>query len=154
MEINIIKGSKEYINACEEALVNSELGRRYFSKEGSAKKAINEGLSKGEIYIALDANKECKGFICFITNGIFHSFPYLHIIAVKENSRNSGIGKKLLEFFEEVCFKDNTKLFLVVADFNPDAKRLYERVGYVEVGSIPSLYRVGITEHLMMKLKE
>lgn len=154
MEINILKGSKEYINACEEALVNSELGRRYFSKEGSAKEALKEGFSKGEIYIALDDNDECKGFVWFIANGIFHSFPYLHIIAVNQDSRNSGIGKKLLQFFEEVCFKDNTKLFLVVADFNPDAKRLYEKVGYVEVGTIPSLYRVGITEHLMMKLRE
>jgi ribosomal protein S18 acetylase RimI-like enzyme len=154
MEINIIKGNIEYINACEEALVNSELGRRYFSNKGSAKKALEEGFAKGEIYIALDANEECKGFIWFIVNGIFHAFPYLHIIAVKEDIRNSGIGKKLLEFFEEVCFKDYTKLFLVVADFNPEAKRLYEKVGYVEVGIIPSLYRLGITEHLMMKLRE
>lgn len=154
MEINIIKGSIEYINACEEALVNSELGRNYFSKEGSAKNALQEGFSKGEIYIALDANEDCKGFIWFIANGIFHAFPYLHIIAVKQESRNSGIGKKLLQFFEEVSFKDNRKLFLVVADFNPAAKRLYEKVGYVEVGNIPSLYRSGISEHLMIKLRE
>jgi ribosomal protein S18 acetylase RimI-like enzyme len=59
-----------------------------------------------------------------------------------------------LQFFEDICFKDYTKLFLVVADFNPDAKMLYEKVGYVEVGTIPSLYRAGITENLMMKSRE
>jgi ribosomal protein S18 acetylase RimI-like enzyme len=154
MEVNIIKGSIEYMNDCEDALVNSELGRRYFSQSGSARKALQEGFAKGEIYIALDESKGCKGFIWFILGGIFHSFPYLHIVAVKQESRNQGIGKKLLQFFEDICFKDYTKLFLVVADFNPDAKILYEKVGYIEVGTIPSLYRVGITEYLMMKLRE
>lgn len=81
MHIKIIKGSIEYIDDCEEALVNSELWKRYS------------------------------------------------------------------------CFKDFSKLFLVVADFNPDARRLYEKIGYTEVGCIPSLYREGITENLMMKLR-
>jgi hypothetical protein len=31
------------------------------------------------------------GFLWFINNGAFHSFPYLHIIAVKEEFRNLGI---------------------------------------------------------------
>lgn len=154
MEINIIKGSIEYINDCEDALVNSELGRRYFSEKGSARKALQEGFAKGEIYIAIDAREGCKGFIWFILEGIFHSFPYLHIIAVKQESRNNGIGKKLLQFFEDICFKDYTKLFLVVGDFNPNAKILYEKVGYIEVGTIPSLYRAGINENLMMKSRE
>lgn len=151
MKINIVKGSIDYINDCEHSLVNSELGIRYFSKEGSARKALQEGFAKEEIYIALDENKNCQGFIWCILDGIFHSFPYLHIIAVKQESRGQGIGKVLLKFFEEICFKKYSKLFLVVADFNPKAKKLYEEVGYVEVGTIPSLYRDGITEYLMMK---
>jgi len=154
MELTIVKGSMNYINDCEEALVNSELGRRYFSEKGSARKALEEGFAKEEIYIAIDNNHSCKGFIWFILDGIFHSFPYLHIIAVNEENRKRGIGKKLLKFFEDLCFKDYTKLFLVVADFNPDAKILYKRIGYIEVGSIPNLYRSGVTEYLMMKLRE
>jgi ribosomal protein S18 acetylase RimI-like enzyme len=154
MEITIVKGSMKYIDDCEEALTNSELGRRYFSKEGSARKALEEGFSKGEIHLALDNNQGCKGFIWIIMEGIFHSFPYVHIVAVKKENRKQGIGKKLLSFFEDLCFKDYTKLFLVVADFNPDAKMLYESIGYIEVGAIPNLYREGITEHLMMKTRE
>ena len=41
----------------------------------------------------------------------------------------------------------------LVADFNPDAKILYEKIGYMEIGIIPGLYREGITEYLMMKLR-
>jgi len=86
-----------------------------------------------------------------ILNGIFHSFPYIHIIAVKRENRGQGIGKILLKFVEDVYYKNYSKLFLVVADFNPSAKRLYERIGYSAIGDIPNLYRNGITECLMMK---
>jgi ribosomal protein S18 acetylase RimI-like enzyme len=154
MGIAILKGKMDYIDDCEEALVKSELGLRYFSKEGSARKALEEGFEKQQIHIAVDYNNNCLGFIWYILGGIFHSFPYLHIIAVKEESRNHGVGKKLLKFFEDTCFKEYSKIFLVVADFNPDAKRLYEKIGYIEVGSIPSLYREGIAEYIMMKSRD
>jgi ribosomal protein S18 acetylase RimI-like enzyme len=153
MEISIIKGSINNINACEEALSNSELGKRYFGASGSARRALVEGFEKGEIYTAMDSDNNCVGFIWFILEGVFHSFPYIHIIAVNEKYRNLGIGKKLLEFFEDICFKNSSKSFLVVADFNPKAKELYENIGYNELCAIPDLYRKGITEHLMMKLK-
>ena len=153
MEIAILKGKLDYIDDCEEALVKSELGLRYFSKEGSARKALEEGFGKDQIYIAMDSNNNCMGFIWYILGGIFHSFPYLHIIAVKKESRNLGIGKKLLKFFEDICFREYTKVFLVVADFNPGSKMLYKKIGYIEVGSVPNLYREGITEYIMMKLR-
>jgi len=152
MNIKIIKAGISYINDCEEALVNSEIGKRYFSKEGSAKKHLEEGFSKKEIYVALEDNK-CLGFVWVIENGIFHSFPYIHIIAVKEESRGKGIGKILLNFVEKVYFEKYSKLFLVVGDFNPQAKRLYEKLGYSLIGDIKDLYRDGITESLMMKIK-
>lgn len=154
MEISIIKGNMNYINDCEEALVNSELGRKYFSEKGSARQALIKGIVKEEIYVAIDKNNRCKGFVWLVLDGAFHSFPYLHIIAVKEEYRNQEIGKKLLKFVEDASFKDYAKLFLVVADFNPRAKKLYESIGYVEVGNIPNLYRAGINERLMMKSRE
>ena len=154
MHIKIIKGNMNHINDCKEALINSELGKRYFTESGRAKKALEEGFSKEEIYLAVDINNNCMGFLWFILGGAFHSFPYLHIIAVKEESRNNGVGRKLLQYFEDICFKDFSKVFLVVGDFNPDAKRLYEEIGYIEVGCLPSLYREGINEHLMMKIRE
>ncbi|SHO45071.1 GNAT family N-acetyltransferase [Anaerocolumna xylanovorans] len=154
MDITVVKGSISYINECEVALVNSELGKRYFSEKGSVRKSLEEGFGKGEIYIAIDKDNNCKGFVWVILNGIFHAFPYIHIIAVKSEDRGQGIGKILLKFIEDVYFENYSKLFLVVADFNPDAKRLYERIGYSVIGDIPDLYRKDITECLMMKSRE
>lgn len=150
----IVQGTKEHIGGCEEALLHSELGNRYFSETGSARKALEEGFGKGQIYVALDEEGICRGFIWFILNGIFHSFPYLHIIAVKAEGRNKGTGKKLLQYFEDFCFAEHSKVFLVVADFNSDAQRFYESAGYVQVGSVPGLYREGITEYFMMKVRK
>lgn len=153
MEITIKKGSLEYLNDCEDTLLNSELGRKYFSNEGSGKNAILEGLEQGNLYIAL-INDLCVGFIWYMPKGAFHSFPYLHIISVKEEHRNKGIGRKLMKFLEDIVFVNADKIFLVVADFNPEAKYFYEKNGYRQVGEIPSLYRKGITEYLMMKERE
>jgi len=151
MVINIIKAENKYLIDCKVALKKSELGRVYFEEEDKAIKALNDGISKGEIFIALNKECICVGFTWFILNGAFHSFPYLHMIAVKEEFRNLGIGKKLLEHFEDIASKTSSKLFLVVADFNPKAKLLYQSIGYKEVGIIPNLYKAGVTECLMMK---
>lgn len=154
MEITIIKGNINHIDDCEDALVNSELGKRYISEKGKARKALEEGFHENDIYVAIDKNNDCKGFVWVIVNGIFHSSPYIHIIAVKSESRGQGIGKMLLKYIEDVYYQKYSKLFLVVSDFNPDAKRLYKDIGYSAIGDIPDLYRKGITECLMMKSKE
>ncbi len=154
MDIRVEKGNLQYLNDCEEALVYSELGVKYFSSEGSARGALKKGFQREEIYLAFDQKQKCIGFIWIILDGAFHSFPYLHIIAVKKEMRGLGIGRQLLEFFEELCFPKSSKLFLVVADFNPKAQKLYEEVGYQQMGILPDLYREGITEHLMMKVRK
>ncbi len=151
MDFKVAKADEKYVNDCKMALQNSDLGRVYFSDEDKATQAIIEGISKGEILVAINNEGICLGFIWFILNGAFHSFPYLHIIAIKEEFRNLGIGRKLLDYFEQVISKGCPKVFLVVADFNPKAKHLYQSIGYKEVGIIPNLYKSGVTEHLMMK---
>lgn len=152
MNIKIEKGKLLYLSDCKEALLDSELGRKYFN-EDSGEKAILEGLEQETLYVAIIDN-ECASFAFYIPNGIFHSFPYFHLIAIKDKYRSKGIGKKLIYFLETLAFTNKDKVFFVVADFNPDAKRLYEKLGYKQVGEIPNLYRNGINEYLMMKEKE
>ena len=149
-EITFAKGSERHLKDCKVALCQSTLGEKYFSSPGSAENAILEGIQQGNLYVALIGD-ECVGFTYIIPKGAFHSFPYLHIIAVKEEFRDKGIGKALLDYSERIAFEMADKFFLVVADFNPDAKRFYERNGYQQVGEIPNLYRPGITEYLMAK---
>ena len=148
--ISFAEGNEQHLKDCKDALCRSALGEKYFSSPGSAENAILEGIRQGNLYVAL-IGEECVGFTYIIPRGAFHGFPYLHIIAVKEEYRDRGIGKALLDHSERIALEMADKLFLVVADYNPDAKRLYERIGYRQVGEIPNLYRPGITEYLMVK---
>ena len=149
-EITFAKGNEQHLKDCRDALCRSTLGERYFSSPGSAENAILEGIYQGNLYAAL-IGEECVGFTYIIPGGAFHSFPYLHIIAIKEEYRGKGIGKALLDYSENIVCETADKLFLVVADYNPEAKRFYERNGYQQVGTIPNLYRSGITEYMMVK---
>ena len=148
--ITFAKGNEQQLKDCKAALCQSTLGEKYFSSPGSAENAILEGIRQGNLYVAL-IGEACIGFTYIIPKGAFHSFPYLHIIAMEEEYRDRGIGKALLDYSERIAFEMADKLFLVVADYNPDAKRFYERNGYQQVGEIPNLYRPGITEYLMAK---
>lgn len=141
----------EHLPACVDALLNSELGRQYFTETG-ANREITRGINKGEIYVALEEN-HCLGFVWGIIDAAFFIYPYMHIVAVREEFRGRGIGQKLIKFCEEVVFAQEPKVFLVVADFSPQTKKLYEKLGYIQVGKIPDLYKPGISEYLMMKNK-
>lgn len=151
MKITITRADERHLQDCKAALLDSELGHVYFPSEEKALSALAEGVARDEEFVAVDEAGECLGSIWFILGGAFHSYPYLHVVAVKQEHRGEGIGKHLLHFFEEAVFAESAKVFLVVADFNPDARRLYESLGYRQVGAIPGLYREGVTEYLMMK---
>lgn len=151
MKIIITKADKNHLQDCKIALQNSTLGNEYFPSDEKTISTLSEALTKEEIFVAINENGACLGFIWFIVAGAFHSFPYLHIIAIKQEYRRQGIGKQLLAFFEDIVFPHSSKVFLVVADFNPEAKKLYESLGYQQVGELPGLYKEGVTEYLMMK---
>ena len=153
MEITLIKGTNKYLVNCVDALVNSKLGEEYFPKKENAENAIKEFVKNKTLLIAVNLNKEFIGFICYINDGAFHSFPYLHIIAVSKIFRGNGCGSLMMDAFERMMFERQDKIFLVVADFNDQAKDFYKNRGYVEIGPIPNLYRKGINENMMMKIR-
>ena len=154
LEIVIVKGTMKHLNGCTEALAHSEIGAAYFPTAQEAEAFLQQGLTKEEIFVAIDEHGNCVGYIWFTLKGTFYRFPYLLNIAVRKDLRGRGIGKKLLALFEEKGFAKSSRLFLLVSDFNAAAKRLYQAIGYKEVGVIPNLIKQGVAEHIMMKSKQ
>ena len=150
MSIAIQKADSSFLRDCTRILWNSDLGRVYFGEQENVEESLAEGLTTEEVYAAVDGG-QTLGFYWYTNHGAFHSFPYLHIIAVDEACRGRGVGTALLAHFEALVFEKSSKAFLVVADFNTRAKKLYESIGYEQVGAIDGLYKKGITEFLMMK---
>ena len=144
-----------HIDSCVEILQNSDLGKVYFGDYEKAKNMLTYAVEQKDVYVALDENEKCLGFVYYMQKGVFGNYPYLHIIAVKEEYRGLGIGKQLMKYFEENASGCTaTKFFLTVDDFNPRAKKLYENLGYHCVGELADFYKKGINCFLMMKRRE
>ena len=155
MNIHIMAADTKYIDSCVEILQKSDLGKAYFSDYRKAADMLTYAVGQKNVYVALNENRKCMGFIYYMTNGVFGSYPYLHIIAVKEEYRSCGIGKQLIKYFEDnASDSSSTKYFLTVDDFNPKAKKLYENLGYKCVGELPDFYKKGINCYLMMKRRK
>lgn len=151
MEVRILPGTVEHLSDCIEALRNSDLGEVYFHPEDELRAGFSEGFSNGEIFVALDESNRCLGYIWVALRGAFYGFPYCRNIAVKKNWRGKGIGTALLKYYEKMGFKDSNRLFILVSDFNIEAKKLYERLGYKPVGVIPNLFKTGVSEQILVK---
>jgi len=152
MNIAIKKAEKKYVTICVDILQSTEIGTVHFSDYKKTVDLLLHALEQRELFVALNDNEDCLGFMYFMPKGVFGSYPYLHIIAVKEEYRNLGIGKQLIKYFEENSSDySSTKCFLMVDDFNPQAKKLYESLGYQRIGELKDFYKDGITSYIMMK---
>jgi len=76
---------------------------------------------------------------------------YLELLAVSPAQRGCGLGRVLLDHIEARTFARANNLFACVSDFNTEARRFYQRQGYVEVGSLPNLLIDGRDEILLRK---
>ena len=63
---------------------------------------------------------------------------YVNVLACYPEHRGKGLGSRLLDLADEIARNDNSKkMSVIVASNNVDARRLYERKGYVEIATAP-----------------
>ena len=159
---SIVRAESNDLEQCVSILFDSEIGRNYYPRREMLKAELERGLEQDKLYVmkcteaALSTGADIQGVIWYQPEGIFHAFPYLHMIAVKRECQGKGIGTELLDFFEHDALvngrnKMRTKVFLTVADFNGGAEALYLRRGYGKLCEIDGLFRKGVTEKLLMK---
>ncbi len=113
---------------------------------------LMEAARQGQIYIAL-VNHRCAGFMRVVKRGMFDRFAYLGVLGVKAEFRGRGIGAQLMQRFEEIGFEAGRRVFILVSEFNGSAQRFYARLGYQKLCLMPSLFKNGISEWLLMKEK-
>jgi ribosomal protein S18 acetylase RimI-like enzyme len=101
-----------------------------------------------ESYVAF-LEGELVGFIILIMHGAF--VGYIQSVCVVPGQRSLGLGRRLMAFAEERIFRETPNVFLNVASFNPEAQRLYERLGYEVVGELRDYIVPGHSEILMRK---
>ena len=94
---------------------------------------------------------EIVGFIVLNMAGAL--VGYIQTVCVAPEYRGRGIGSALVRFAEERIWHDAPNVFLCVSDFNADARRLYERLGYTVVGELKDYLVAGHSEILMRKTR-
>jgi ribosomal-protein-alanine N-acetyltransferase len=101
-----------------------------------------------EVYLAL-LDEEIAGFTILVMQGAL--VGYIQSICVAPEWRNKGIGSQLMEFAEIRIFNESPNAFIMVSSFNPDAKRLYNRLGYKKIGELKDYIIPGHSEYLLRK---
>ena len=147
LSFRAIEGA-DAIERCARMMENSEpwrtLGRGY-----EAGLAILRDPAR-ERYAAMSGD-EIAGFAVLVTQGAL--VGYLQLLCVAPGHRGRGVGRALMAFVEDKIFARFPNFFLMVSDFNADARRFYERLGYETIGEIRDFLVAGRGEILMRKTR-
>jgi len=95
-------------------------------------------------------NGKVVGFICGSING--EKEARIMILVVDKEYRGQGIGRKLLELFEEEAKKLKVeKMRLEVKTSNKVAISLYKKIGFIISNMLPAYYNDGSDAYVMQK---
>ncbi len=150
--MDIILGRPEHRDPLIDMICRSHLGDIYFESDRSyLEDVIGKALDEENMLLAIEED-HLQGFLWFDLKGAFRIHAYVHLQLVDSDHAGKGVGRALMEAFEEAARAISEKAFLAVAEFNHSALTFYEHLGYKNVGVIPGLYRDGVGEHLLMKV--
>lgn len=103
-----------------------------------------------ERYVAYDGDR-IAGLLILNLRGAF--VGYIQTVCAAPEYRGKGTGTALVAFAEERIFREHRNVFICVSDFNPGARRLYERLGYRLVGELTDYIVAGHSELLLRKTR-
>lgn len=125
------------------------LWQRYGVTEASFAKRLTDGLASGATIFVAERAGMALGFVWFVERGAFNRSAYIQLIGVRPETRSGGVGHALMEFAEKHI--PSRDMFLLVSDFNTDAQRFYERLGYRQIGRLDNYVTPGIGELIFWK---
>lgn len=145
IKIRSLSGDRE-LDICARMMSESEPWLTLHRNYRGSKQTISD--STKEVYLAT-MEKTIAGFIVINMTGTF--IGYIQSVCVAGELRRRGIGTKLMLDAEKRIFRDTPNIFLCVSSFNEGARKLYERLGYSEVGKLPNYLISGASEILLRK---
>src|SRR5690606_21927015 len=121
----------------------ASLEERVFGKDQAiSKRQMRHILGSGRSIVAVARTPEGRvvGLVIVLMRRHKHNqSARLYSLAVDPDFRGKGLGEQLAEYvLAKVEEKGITRCFLEVADDNERARRLYERLGFVPVTTLPN----------------
>jgi ribosomal protein S18 acetylase RimI-like enzyme len=137
---------------CAALISGSSPWTQYGTTYDVAVERLSAGMQRDTTtLIAVDDRNTLLGFVWIINRGMFDFSGYIRWIVVDSNQRGNRIGQMLIEAAETHVRQSAREIFLLCSDFNVDARRFYERNGYMQVGALPDLVLPGVVEILYRK---
>ena len=84
-------------------------------------------------------DNEIVGFITLRGDGVGNIGAYVRMVVVKATYRGKMLGSKLIDHIAKIAFQKTHNLFLICSAENTMARRFYEKIGFVAVGSLADL---------------
>jgi ribosomal protein S18 acetylase RimI-like enzyme len=103
---------------------------------------------ESELYVAR-LDEQIVGCLLLEMHGQLKGF--IRAICVDPAFQGRSIGTRMIGLIEKRVFKTSPNLFIMVSSFNLGAKKLYERLGFLEVGLFKDYVVKGSDEFLLRK---
>ncbi len=127
------------------------LWQRYGVTEESFAKRLREGIADNATIYVAESETQVLGFLWLVERGAFNRSGYVQLIGVRPETRSAGVGRGLMQFAEDKIFTQARDLFLLVSDYNTDAQRFYQQLGYQQVGKLDNYVVQGVSELIYFK---
>lgn len=144
---------QEDIPPLAQMMASTALWQRYNVTEESAARRLQSGLEQGATILVAEIDQTPVGFVWYVVNGAFNRSGYIMLIGVEQSARSTGVGRALMREAETILFEKVNDVFLLVSDFNTEAQKFYQRLGYEQVGIIRNYVIEGVDELIFRKKK-
>ena len=104
-------------------------------------------------YIAVDRNGNSVGWISIsASDAHIDGLPNITLLGVKDSARGRGIGQMLISFYVDVMTQLGCEeCAVVVNDWNPRARKLYDSLGFKLRKSYEDPFIGGFVNHVLVK---
>lgn len=150
--IDIQKADPAKLEEYKHIFDNSALYTHYFKKKSEL---LEQWLTEymPNAYIAVDRNGNSVGWISIsASDAHIDGLPNITLLGVKDSARGRGIGQMLISFYVDVMTQLGCEeCAVVVNDWNPRARKLYDSLGFKLRKSYEDPFIGGFVNHVLVK---
>ena len=150
--IDIQKADPAKLEEYKHIFDNSALYTHYFKKKPEL---LEQWLTEymPNAYIAVDRNGNSVGWISIsASDAHIDGLPNITLLGVKDSARGRGIGQMLISFYVDVMTQLGCEeCAVVVNDWNPRARKLYDSFGFKLRKSYEDPFIGGFVNHVLVK---
>ncbi len=129
---------------------------KHFSRLRKKERHITELMLKKKIsdrhIIIAELNNDIVGWLRF---GFFSDMvPFMNSLFIKNEYRQKGIGKKIVQFWEKEMEKEKHKFVMTSIEADKEGQFFYRKMGYRDMGALFFENDVSAEIVLLKKLKK